>query len=1111
MRILLFLFLTIIGIECRSSVNPNCQCPGEKIQNGKCSPETNCKWLCNNGYWGEKCEYGRIRLTSRSGFITDDFDNYLVSSKRIWLIDTGNRPNVTIHFQIDELHTECNWDHLYIFDGDSTQSPLLAAFNGHLLTKSNVTFGNVPQQIIARSGKAFIYFYSDENEVRSGFNISYRFIDNCSCINGKCNIAGLCTCHDGWSGHYCDIPLNCSCVNGVCNDTDCHCAYGFTGKKCDKPITSSYWHEVEIHNTDSFISPRASHAAAIIGDHLWIYGGYMFSLVNNRTLNYLYRYDIINKTWTGFMSSCDEKSTWGHSMVAYQHRLFIFGGEFSNGRITDRLLEYNTVTKQCKYLNSSSIGVKDHTATVVGDKMIVLFGLSNDGPSSRVQEFDLGKLRWILNENKSTIKDARFGHTSVYDDQSKEIYIYGGLMIVNGTSTLLPSDSLISYNLLNRTWHFLPSSGFQLAHHSAVIMDKMILVFGGNPYVNGQVNKNRCHTTRLHLYDIACQKWYFDDLTQISETLARYGHSAVSKDRTMYIFGGFNGALFNDILSYTHGICDRITNESECLKNYVSSGCYWNNSRCFSKGSVKETLQCPGEYRAKCEEILSCKECTSISYCAWNHSSCRENESGDVCPTTGKYLNENSLSKFAKSSCSLHSSSKDCLSESCLWCENLGRCIHNDLYTAYYTYGQCFEWVTKNNRKDISCEAQETCLNCLKLPSCGWSENSLRNGLGRCLQGSARAPKDNSLSTKFWHFIHCPLCQCNGHSNCSVDSNVCLKCRDHSTGEKCERCAPGYYGNPSNGGKCKPCECNGHADTCNPVNGKCNCRMRGVIGDMCDRCLETQYEGNATNGGYCFYILTPGFLYKINVSDKKTVNFVSRPDQSDENAIVTVEINEQNKSNPTMLNISVGSDVMQEYYVRNVISLSSRYQLKFSKDYYSFGSHGFYFHIFLYNLHPNSVISISVHQPHEETIDLLKFFIVFISCFVGLLLLAVLTWKAKSFIETLRRNRRHNVEMVYMTNRPFAAAPICVDKPGYVPMTGKPSPLTSEICYGNKAAVVTVLVRLPVCGQSDSSNGASPLCLGSTLVNFGDQHNSKVVNYVKNIKRRRNPFCSTTT
>lgn len=38
------------------------------------------------------------------------------------------RGNATIHFQIEFFMTECNWDHLYIFDGDSTEAPLLAAF-----------------------------------------------------------------------------------------------------------------------------------------------------------------------------------------------------------------------------------------------------------------------------------------------------------------------------------------------------------------------------------------------------------------------------------------------------------------------------------------------------------------------------------------------------------------------------------------------------------------------------------------------------------------------------------------------------------------------------------------------------------------------------------------------------------------------------------------------------------------------------------------------------------------------------------------------------------------------------------------------------------------------
>ena len=54
----------------------------------------------------------------------------------------------------------------------------------------------------------------------------------------------------------------------------------------------------------------------------------------------------------------------------------------------------------------------------------------------------------------------------------------------------------------------------------------------------------------------------------------------------------------------------------------------------------------------------------------------------------------------------------------------------------------------------------------------------------------------------------------------------------------------------------------------------------------------------------------------------------------------------------------------------------------------------------------------------------------------------------------------------------------------------KPSPLTTEICYGSKAAVVTVLVRLPVCAQTESSTGAASLCLGSTLVNYNEHQDT---------------------
>jgi hypothetical protein len=38
--------------------------------------------------------------------------------------------------------------------------------------------GWIPQEIVAKSGRAYVYFYSDPNVVKTGFNISYRYDSN---------------------------------------------------------------------------------------------------------------------------------------------------------------------------------------------------------------------------------------------------------------------------------------------------------------------------------------------------------------------------------------------------------------------------------------------------------------------------------------------------------------------------------------------------------------------------------------------------------------------------------------------------------------------------------------------------------------------------------------------------------------------------------------------------------------------------------------------------------------------------------------------------------------------------------------------------------------------
>lgn len=73
------------------------------------------------------------------GYIHDGAGNYSIGVKCSWLIDARehklyknalqtNDKTPSIRLHIEEFATECGWDHLYVFDGDSVDSPLLAVY-----------------------------------------------------------------------------------------------------------------------------------------------------------------------------------------------------------------------------------------------------------------------------------------------------------------------------------------------------------------------------------------------------------------------------------------------------------------------------------------------------------------------------------------------------------------------------------------------------------------------------------------------------------------------------------------------------------------------------------------------------------------------------------------------------------------------------------------------------------------------------------------------------------------------------------------------------------------------------------------------------------------------
>ena len=67
----------------------------------------------------------RSRLLPPFGEIKPGSVPYELSSQCAWLIGNGNK-SIPIRLKLNNFSTECSWDNLYIHDGSSLESPLVA-------------------------------------------------------------------------------------------------------------------------------------------------------------------------------------------------------------------------------------------------------------------------------------------------------------------------------------------------------------------------------------------------------------------------------------------------------------------------------------------------------------------------------------------------------------------------------------------------------------------------------------------------------------------------------------------------------------------------------------------------------------------------------------------------------------------------------------------------------------------------------------------------------------------------------------------------------------------------------------------------------------------------
>lgn len=293
---------------------------------------------------------------------------------------------------------------------------------------------------------------------------------------------------------------------------------------------------------DEFVGARRSkHTIVPYKDAIYVFGGDN----GKRMLNDLLRFDVKEKSWgRAFAIGTPPAPRYHHSAVVHDSSMFVFGGYtgdiHSNSNLSNKndLFEYRFQTGQWiewKFSGRTPVPRSAHGAAVYDNKLWIFAGY--DG-NARLNDM------WTISLLPGSIRVweeiVQIGERPPTCCNFPVAVARESMFVFSGQSGARITNSLFQFHFKERRWiristeHILrgaPPPPTRRYGHTMISFDRLLYVFGGAA--------DSTLTNDLHCYDLDTQTWNVILPSQDSQVPpGRLFHAAAVIGEAMFIFGG---------------------------------------------------------------------------------------------------------------------------------------------------------------------------------------------------------------------------------------------------------------------------------------------------------------------------------------------------------------------------------------------------------------------------------------------------------------------------------------------------------------------------------------------------------------------------------------------